>query len=167
MKVLAIHNTPAVTRSQARADPPGSTPILQSRRGGRGVYTFQCHFYLIRVRQRGRRCKRNARRAFVRSKRATSGEEKREERTGWRIKQRGSCKSRVEARDTSLALSRLRSATAAIEIDLTLPYGRHRRPYHRNYGPDPRCGYVWNSSKRSTPGLPCSLTRVLILGFVS
>lgn len=39
-------------------------------------------------------------------------EEKREEGTGWRIKQRGSCKSRVEARDTSLALSRLRSAYA-------------------------------------------------------
>lgn len=164
--MLAIHNTPAVTRSQARAIPLDPHRFFKVAVEA-AVYTFQCHFYLIRVRQRGRRCKRNARRAFVRSKRATSGEEKREERTGWRIKQRGSCKSRVEARDTSLALSRLRSATAAIEIDLTLPYGRHRHPYHRNYGPDPRCGYVWNSSKRSTPGLPRSLTRVLILGFMS
>ena len=81
--------------------------------------------------------------SLVRSEAARSvcrREEKREERTGWRINQRGSCKSRVEARDTSLALSCSKSATAAIEIDLTLPYGRHRRPYHRNYGPDPRRG---------------------------
>lgn len=67
--------------------------------------------------------------------------ERREEGTGWRIKQRGSCKSRVEARDTSLALSR-----HTPEIDLALPYGRHRRPYHPNYGP--RCGYASNSAKR-------------------
>lgn len=83
--------------------------------------------------------------SFVRARREEEG-------TGWRIKQRGSCKSRVETRDTSLALSRLRSAYAmAIEIDLALPYVRHRRPYHRNYGPDPRRGYPWNSTKRSLP----------------
>lgn len=125
-----------VTRAQAHTIPPGCRTILQSRGGGRGVYTFQCHFYLIR----GRRCSRNAREpSFVRS--LVGWFERREEGTGWRIKQRGSCKSRVEARDTSLALSR-----HTPEIDLALPYGRHRRPYHRNYGP--RCGYASNSAKR-------------------
>lgn len=56
-------------------------------------------------------------RAFLHCRGASSARrrEKREERTGWRIKQRGSCKSRVEARDTSLALSRFGSAN-----------GRHR-----------------------------------------
>lgn len=103
-------------------------------------------FIWFAYRQRGRRCARNAREpSFVRSGSKRRGEN--------RLANKATrCKSRVEARDTSLALSRLRSAYAmAIEIDLALPYGRHRRPYHRNYGPDPRRGYPWNSTKRSLP----------------
>ena len=79
---------------------PGSTVILQSLHGGHSIYFPVPLLSDSRIATRGVA-------AGMRVER--SSDEASERRTGWGIKQRASCKSRVEARDTSLALSRMTS----------------------------------------------------------
>ena len=138
-ETAAIHNAPAVVVTRGAGSPRSRWIHTDS---SKSPWRPRCIYLPVPLLSDSRTATRSTLRqeceeglrSLVRSEPARTvlkkRSEKREERTGWRINQRGSCKSRVEARDTSLALSCSKSATAAIEIDLTLPYDRHR-PYHR------------------------------------